>query len=466
MKSPLFFLVLIIIIYSLIFSFLSIGRHRSLHSTYLDLGLESQTIWNTSQGRLFENSFGSGGEIISSLSYHMTPIIIFLAPIYKLFPSPETLLVAQSLILSFGALAVYLISSRILKNENLSPVFSLVYLLYPAMEYSNLSDFHYVTMGTTFLLFCFYFIISRQWNWFYLFLILTVSTKENLAIISALFGLYLFFVLKEKRRGISVFLFSLGYFLFSIFYLMPKLGGSFTGIGRYSTLMENPLLSLLSLFNPDKIKYLFHLLISVGFLPVLAPAALIFTGSEIFLNLLSDYNPQWQVKFHYTAAITPFVFIAAVYGAKRLKGFIDSKLPNFRYPNFLIVLYLLSPAILWNIVHSPSPLYYKFDWSKYRESGATREARSILSQIPAEASVSVMNNLGPQITNRRFLYRFPIKYLEADYVALDPRAVDEDYDLSQVSPSSYQDLLAILRKSQGYEIIADQSQLLLYRKKL
>jgi len=461
-------------IYFFVFSYLSLFRHWSLNSSYLDLGLESQALWNTSQGRFFETSFGSSGELISSLSYHFTPIILPLALIYRLLPFPETLLIFQTLVLSSGAIPLYWIAKRILKSQILSFFLGLSYLLYPSLEYSNLFDFHYVTLATTFLLFCFYFLNERRWLWFTLFLILSVSTKENMAIVAALFGIYLYFSLREKRRGVAVLLISLIYFIFSVFYMMPLLGGSLGAVGRYSTLTSDPIRALFLLFDLDKIKYIFHLLVSVGFLPLLSPGALFLGSSEIFLNLLSDYNPQWQVKFHYTAAITPFVLVAAIFGTYRLIDTLRNTtllhsnvvINRGQRLNYLISFYLLFIALVWNVLHSPSPLFYKFDRSKYTETKETRKVREILKTIPSGVSVSAMNNLGSHLINRRFLYLFPIKFLEADLVILDPGAVAGfPTGASILSGEEYHHYQNLLEASSNHEKIIDEPHLLVYRKK-
>lgn len=87
--------------------------------------------------------------------------------------------------------------------------------------------------------------------------------------------------------------------------------------------------------------------------------------------MFSAYNPQWQVKFHYTALITPFVFIAAIAGTKRLISLasrfqlLDSKHIN-KYITWGIGSYLITISILWSFLHSPAPWNIKFDPSLYR----------------------------------------------------------------------------------------------------
>src|SRR3990167_8103915 len=88
--------------YFLLFSYLSITKHLSLHSTYLDLGLESQIVWNTSQGRFLETSFGPQGSLISALSFHVSPISALLSPLYWIWADPIVLLLLQTFVLSLG----------------------------------------------------------------------------------------------------------------------------------------------------------------------------------------------------------------------------------------------------------------------------------------------------------------------------------------------------------------------------
>lgn len=473
-KRENFFLFLLVASYFILFSGLSILRHQSLNSSYLDLGLESQAVWNTSQGRFFETSFGSSGQVVSALSYHTTPIIILVAPLYRIFADPITLLILQSLILSLGAIAVFLISQAVLNKNILSFAFVVSYLIYPPLQYSNLSDFHYVTFATTFLLFAFYFLMKKRWFLFYLFLVLSVSTKENIALVAALIGIYTFLVLKERLRGLIIFILSIIYFLVVIYLIFPKLGGGMGAFGRYDylgrdtiavaiNLITHPINTLVIVFMLPKIIYLLHIFASVGFLPILSPATLLLSASELLFNLLSSYNPQWQVKFHYTAAITPFVFISAIYGASRALYFLEKR--GIKHSLSITSLYLVCISLIWNVIHSPSPINYKFDSNKFTVSTETQSALKSLSLIVDSGSVSAMNNLGAHLTNRRALFRFPINYLNADYVAVDPWALTY-FDLSQVTPAQYSPLISDLLRSGKFEMIVSQPRLLLFKKKL
>ena len=75
-----------------------------------------------------------------------------------------------------------------------------------------------------------------------------------------------------------------------------------------------------------------------------------------------------------------------------------------------------------------------------------------------------MNNLGAHLSNRRYLFRFPINYLNADYVAIDPYVISKNYDLAQVTPSEYAALSDNLLKGGKFEMILSQPRLLLYKR--
>jgi uncharacterized membrane protein len=159
-----------ITIFVIFFSFLSIKRYQTLNSYYYDLGIMNQVVYNTSQGRFLEMTNQDLKRNISRFAIHFDPILAVFAPFYKIYSGPEILLVGQALILGLGALAVYLLSVKILKKQQISLIFSISYLLYFAVQRAVLFDFHAVTLATTFLLFTFYFLETKKYNLYYLFI--------------------------------------------------------------------------------------------------------------------------------------------------------------------------------------------------------------------------------------------------------------------------------------------------------
>ena len=109
----------------------------------------------------------------------ITLMLVLLSPFYLIWEDPRVLLLIQTIILSFGGIFVYLISKHLLSNKTISLVFAFCFYLNPAVNYTNLFDFHAVTLATTFFLSAFYFIFKSNYKLVVLFLILAGITKEQ-----------------------------------------------------------------------------------------------------------------------------------------------------------------------------------------------------------------------------------------------------------------------------------------------
>ena len=91
---PPVWLAILILAYTVTYSALSIVKHNTFHSATFDLGIMSQVIWNTAQGRIFEISLDRAldTELIGSyLGNHVRPIFLLIAPFYRLWPDPRLL---------------------------------------------------------------------------------------------------------------------------------------------------------------------------------------------------------------------------------------------------------------------------------------------------------------------------------------------------------------------------------------
>lgn len=203
--------VVLIVLYIAVFSYLSVIRYLSFNSHYYDLGIMDQVVFNTSEGRILRMTDPEIARNTSRFSVHSDPLLVTLAPLYKIVDSPINLLVAQTVVLGLGAWAVYLIACRVLKNAWAAVLFVFLYLNYYPLQLANLFDFHAVTFATTSLLFAFYFLAlhpfrRRIWNYALgsLFVIITLLAKENAALVVAFLCAYLFYT--QKRNKFYLFL--------------------------------------------------------------------------------------------------------------------------------------------------------------------------------------------------------------------------------------------------------------------
>ena len=123
-----------IIIYILLFSFLSLKKYYAFGYNAFDLAIFNQVFFNTAEGRWFDMTIN----LNSYLADHFTPIIFLLLPIYKLIPRPETLLILQTVILALSAWPLYKISEYISKDSLISLVVAILWLVNPFIHNVNI----------------------------------------------------------------------------------------------------------------------------------------------------------------------------------------------------------------------------------------------------------------------------------------------------------------------------------------
>lgn len=455
--------------FSIYFIFISILRYQNFYTGRFDLGNMDQTVWNTVHGNIFQLTNPNGTNIVSRLSFHADFILVLLAPIYFLWQDPRTLLIVQTLVVGAGAFFIYLLAQSIIKNKNLSLILCFLYLLNPSLERTVIYDFHGVTLATTFLLGAFYFMYKRKYCWFILLSILAAITKEQIWAIIALFGLYIMIIQKRRFFGSIVFLVSTLITYLLLWKIIPwAAGAQHFALSYYSngegadsptSLIEQfifaPIKTINMLLQPDRVSYLTKLFFPLGFLAIFAPLILIFAAPDLTINLLSSKAELYQIYYQYTAAITPFLFIASIFGV----AFI---LRRFRLINpFMIGIYLILVGIYSSYLYGPLPGSKEPNLDMITKINPSRnEISSLLSNIPSKYSVSTSNSLGSHLTHRQYLFTVPYGWDSADFIVFlknESNAYPSIADhLSQINK---------LSTSSAYIKYFDDGNLVAFRKK-
>lgn len=407
------------------FSFISFLRFENYYAGRFDLGNMEQTVWNTLHGHLFEFTNPNGTNIVSRLAFHADFLLIVLAPFYWIWQDPRSLLFIQVLVTGGGTFFVYKIARHLKSAQSLAFVFALLYLLNPSLQRSVIYDFHAVTLATTFLLAAFYAVLKKRFWLFVIFAVLAGITKEQIWAIIALMGGYIVAIQRKYLIGALTIILSSLIFYLLIWVVIPQASGTqHFALSYYSSgeITDSPT-SLLRLFltSPDKtlglvtdparLDYLNALFMPLGYLPILAPMFLIFMSPDLAINLLSSKEQLYQIYYQYTAAITPFLFIAALYGVKwlltRLKIVTVSSLTIYLVAVGLIGAFLYGPlpgAKSPNLDMITKPMPQKIVIDK------------LLSEIPSKYSVSTSNSLGSHVARRAYIYTMPYGWESADYI--------------------------------------------------
>jgi len=455
---------LFVSIYAIYFTAISFLRYTQYYTGRFDLGNMAQTVWNTSQGRLFMITDPNGTAVVSRLAFHADFILILLAPFYWLWSDPRMLLFIQTVVVAGGAYFVYAIGNHMLKQKTVALVIAISFLINPSVQRANLYDFHAVVLATTFLLGSVYYLLKKQYILFIVFAVLAALTKEQLWFIIALFGPILFFGHKQRLLGTFLFIFFLGLFYYFLWVAIPNAAGqahfalSYFKEGGESpsdvikNILFSPLDSLQTALSGSRLEYYKKLLLPVGFLPLFYPFWLIMALPDLVLNIFSDRSQLQQIYYQYTATISAFLYVSMIYGVFMIRKYFP------QIPQILIISFIVLSALLGAYLYGPLPGSREPNLAMITKPQPEREAIDReLARIPDDASVSASNNLASHLSERERIYVIPNGIGEADYVA-----IFKSFNNTNEKDTA---TLAEMRANTSYVQYFENSQIALFRKK-
>ena len=365
--------------YIFLFSLLSVVRYCSFITNAWDLGEFSQSMWTTLHGGgIFQNNVVFDSEF----HVHFRPIMFLLLPIYAIFESPLTLLVLQSILIGLAAVPLYWIAKQELKSK-IAIVFPILYLLYPALAGANLFDFHPETFVPLFIFLGFFYYKNGQFGRFFLFMTLALTTKEDVSLVVIFLGLYLLILNRKSifRHPLSkevsvplatsllgvlwlvVSLWTVQYFLQTSGYarlassgyvhaknVYGRLGGDQGLLNVVKTILTNPTLFLQVLFSNAGVKlgYLLALFLPVAFLSFFDFSAILFLPT-LLSYLLADSPNYYSIFYQYPSLLIPGIFIAAIYGMKRLRALNMTRARYVGAAFILVTMFASLPLFSWTI---------------------------------------------------------------------------------------------------------------------
>jgi uncharacterized membrane protein len=399
-------LFLLIVIYIIFFGYICYLKFNSFAYNDFDLAIDTQTLWSITHGSIY-----SSIHRIPFLGNHMRLILFLIAPIYAIFPSPLTLLFLQTVALGLGSWGVYLIVRHII-NESIALLFAFIYLIYPALGYLNLYEFHPTALSTCFIIFMFYSYQKEKFKWFIVFLFLALSCQENIPLVLIFFAIYAAIQKRSKRWIFIPFIIGIIYFYLAIFILMPffgkntiqffklysHLGNSFLEIIK--NIILHPIAVFRFMFTAEKLLYLRALFGPLSFLSLLSPINLIPSIPLFMQHLLSLNRAETTIYYHYQAELIPFIFISAIYGFRRLLTFRIVK-NNYKFFQIIILFF----AVVYVCTLGPYP-WLLMNISMYKKDQQDLQKDRLISLIPKGASVLATFEFQPKLSNRKELYSF------------------------------------------------------------
>ncbi|MFQ5575538.1 MAG: DUF2079 domain-containing protein [Anaerolineae bacterium] len=475
-RSPYFWLAVAILLYVATFGALATREHLAFETGALDLGNYDQAMWNAAHGRGLALTT-QPGMALNRLGLHVEPVLFLLVPLYWLWPGPLALLWAQTAALGLAAWPLLLLARRRLGSDWPALAVSLAYLLLPATEAVNLFDFHAVAFAPLFLLWAMYF-LDTTGNGFwggefkvqsskfkvdaprltlaFLFLILALSTKEDVSLHVFLLGLYL--MVLRRRWGVGAAIAGLGlawaFVAFGVVIPTYRVGGSQSAyVGFFPALGDTPLEIALSpltrplvvarlLARPQTIAALGMLTLPFAFLVLAGFPVLALAAPSLAITLLSSNPLQQQFEtWHYAAPMLAFVSLAAAAGLYQL-SIINYQLSIINYQLSIIkirtthyasriafwTLLLLAFAVGYHYLRGYSPLSRPFRWPEV--TAHHRLGAELAAAIPPSARVVAQAELVPHLSRREYVAIWQGDFpAEADTIFVDvshPKFINRD----------------------------------------
>lgn len=435
---------LMILIYSVVFSHYSIMKHYSFRSNAWDLGILVQSITSATKGELFNNNvelyFSPTG---SYFGVHFSPILLAVVPFFHLIPKVETVLIIQSIILALGAIPIYLIAKHCLDKRLPALLLSAAYLMNPSLQGINWYDFHTQAFFPFFILSATYFLKKRRLLLFLLFIVMALTTMEQASYLVALYAIYcgwefkkelkeLISTRKPRLRPFIPFITLITVIVWVaissnvIGIINPNPPKELKAVDNYKILEVNepaeiPIKAITNLeltlkairFDiPSKILYILLTLAPSCFLAVSSPLALLPSLLWLFLSILSNWPPYYQLGYQYSAFTLPFVSIATIEATQNLSAAINDKMAEKVYIRISTILFIVS--LILAILASPlSPIYRASEFRYFRDYGISTPSSlddaviEVLEAIPKDALMITTPAIFPHISPRPNAYVMP-----------------------------------------------------------
>ncbi len=369
--KQLILVILVSVFFFLIYSYYSIYKYLTLNATGFDLGIYGASL----HGYLYGNFFYSTLLNTSFFGTHFSPFIYVLAFFFWIFPHNATILVLQSLLITFTAIPLYLTYMKIAGNDS---KFSAVFLLILCYEISPYSigpiafDFHLMALMPFFYAWALYFFVAKK----------PVGEGISLALMISLHASFIIFFLfymtatrisRYAKRGLftrmrqnlkkTVLLLSIyialifvaaEYFLIATnvrdFYGGTQYGNitSLHAFLNYLKIRYRITYSLQSLetYSSTKLVFLLFVIILGGFYAIFSPLLLLPSIPYFLFAFFSMNTAYFDPGFQYTAMLSPVIFAAAFVGLANMNKRQKNKKFLFRVPGRKVATGVMISAIL------------------------------------------------------------------------------------------------------------------------
>ncbi|MEU0375301.1 DUF2079 domain-containing protein [Streptomyces sp. NPDC006283] len=434
----------------LAYSAVSLRMHARLLSNSYDLGVFEQIMRSYAGGQLPVAELL--GPDYPALADHFHPILVLLAPFYWLWPSAETLLVAQAVLIAVSGLPLMAWARRGL-GDMAAVAIGVCYGISWGIASAIGFDFHEVAFAAPLLacslaaLGCGRLHAAAYWA------LPLLLVKEDLGLTVAAVGVVVA-IRGNRKLGVTTACIGLITIAVVLLVVLPAFNpaGAYgrwymlEGTGGGSGPMDLLNRGTLGLIIPEvKVITLIVLLAPTLFLALRSPLLWIALPT-ILWRFSTNYAPHWETDYHYSLVLMPIVFAAFIEALIRRRSRASS-----------VRRYLLGSAAVSLILLPHYPLWQLFQPATWHTEPRVAAAHRFMKKIPDDATVHASTYLVPHLTNRTrvSLYGWHTSRPNPEWIMVDTWvAPARRWPLSAVTERIMLDQAI---KKHGYRMVAEES---------
>ncbi|MFJ2745015.1 DUF2079 domain-containing protein [Streptomyces sp. NPDC087440] len=411
----------------------ALRMHASFRTTGYDLGIFGQAIRSYAQLALpvseIRATTGPDPDApFPLLGDHFHPLLAVLAPLYRLLPHVETLLVAQAALVAWS---VYVVTRA--GGRRIGVAYALAWGVQKLIGF----DFHEVALALPLLALSLAAYRAGRWRACAAWGAGLVLVKEDLGATVLVLGLLL--LRHDRRAGTALCVLGPAAAAFAVLLVLPH----FNPVGDYTYLSSmggGTAPGDADLGAPTgldtKATTLLVLLLPTLFLALRSPMILLVLPTLAW-RFMSSNPSYWGTDYHYSTVLMPIVFFALIDALDRR----PRPVPHLRTA-VLTVAVLLATAL--PLAEALRPAF----WQDPPRASAARQA---LARVPDGAKVAATNRLAPHLTDRATVYLHSPGSPDAkvDWMVLDTT----DTTFSADPPSPTRPGFHQVYASQGYVVL-------------
>ncbi len=401
------------------YSALSVSNYLRYEIRSWDLGIFTQTVAGyAGLGTPVVDLKGPG---VNVLGDHFSPLLAVLAPFYRLWPSPVTLLVAQAVLVAVSAAVVMHAAIKHLGRAGGLSV-GVAYGISFGLQTGVDSDFHEFALAVPLLALSGAAFLDRDWRRCALWALPLLLVKEDLGLTVAALGIALL-LSGGRRAGVAMLLTGVAGFVLTVGVIIPLLNpeGSYPYWSRFGDGSSGgPLDVLGSLLSaavtpPVKIETLLLTLAVTGALALRSPFVVL-AVPNLAERFLGDVAFYWGIDWHYSMPLMPVLFVALVDGVLRARAGRTQWLAAYAAH---VPAVALGVALVLTLAR-PLPLRTLADADTWQPAPRAAAAERALAAIPAGATVETdLGLLSHLVADRQVYWIGDTAPVVPDYFVID-----------------------------------------------